>query len=287
MCSSDLPGGVYSQIVDTLVEREALQDGSYRVVALQPDAETVALPESATTIVTVGTGAARAVYRQQPSARVLSALITNSGFSYLATIHYGSIDQAHRRGVSAVLLDQPAQRLYRLGRLLLPDARHIGVLSGEPAAHAAELNSVTDTNGDAHIEQVVLTADIRPIGALGPVIKRSDFVIALPGKELINASAARWILQLGSKLRTPVIAYSRKYTTSGALASVYTSAGHVAREISDILRAIKEDPALPEQNYPPRQFSVSLNSRVAQALGLTLEDAEYYRRELQRLEGLE
>ncbi|MFT5482998.1 MAG: putative ABC transport system substrate-binding protein [Halieaceae bacterium] len=280
-------GGVYIEILSELTKRSVLNPGQYHFVALS-DSETLpSLPDATTGIITIGTRAAQAVYQLQPAVPVLSALITESGFAHLANTHYASLDEAHQQGVSAIYLDQPLRRLYRLGVLALPNSKRVGVLSSDISLTADKSLTTADSTRDIEIDFTVVSGDARPINLLGPIIKNSDFVIVLPGKKSINVSAARWILQFGSQTRTPVIAYSKRYVASGALAAVYTSPANVAEQIQSVLAAPRPVHGARGRTYQPETFSIEINPTVAKALGVPLSEKSFYHDEIQRMEGAE
>lgn len=277
--------GVYQDIVHRLSKSPAIQTGSYQVATLGDQENIRQLLEPADAILTIGTRAAEEVYRHKPTTPVLSALITKSGFTHLAEKHYASLESALAKNVSAIFLDQPLDRLFRLGKLLLPDSSHTGVLTTDsfPAGKAPRLP--TAISRDSTLEYVVIGDDSRPINTLSPVFSRSDFVIALPGKKSVTVSAARWILEISSLSRTPVIAYSRKYARSGALAAIYTSPENVALQIGRVLADTDSLQIGSAHIHAPTEFSVEINIAVANALGIAVNEPLYYQQQIRRLEG--
>ncbi len=274
--------GVYAEIIAGV---RLADPGRFNVIALDANGELAPLVEPPADILTIGTRAAEAVYRLAPGVPVLSALITESGFNYLATMYFESVDGALAQGVSAIYLDQPLARLYQLGALLLPEARDVGVLTGD--VDNAVRDFAPDADKGVALSYVTVASDSRPINELSPIIQRSDFVIALPGKRATTVSAAKWILKISSQTRTPVIAYSKKYARSGALAAVYSAPTDV---VEDILSVVSRRDAGPEQTarvYIPRAFSVELNRTVAGILRVPVKEAAEYRELLMRMEGKE
>ncbi len=276
--------GVYGEILERLGECSAFAIDK-RVISLSDAELTQASVRNADSIIAIGTRATAAVYELAPSVPVLSALITESGFEHLAARHYGSVAQALEAGVSAIYLDQPPARLYRLGMLLVPDAARVGVIATDPASASIVDHISGDKIPTPELEWVTLTDLAKPIKLLGPLMQRSAFVIALPGKREITLSAAKWILEIGSSTRTPVIAYSRKYATSGALAAVYTSPVDVADQVADVCSREQGFANVPAAVYPPKHFSVEINAAVARVLGIPVRDPGYYRDALMRAEG--
>ena len=275
-------GGVYSEIARQLEQGPGKAD--YRVTVVSEQAELATDPAGAQAIITIGTRAAEAVYRVQPEVPVLSALITRSGFDHLTTRYYSSPSAAVARGVSVICLDQPLARLYRLGTLLMPEARRVGVLTSELPSLDAVKAFTPDQDSGVILEYVTIDSGSSPISTLSPVMRNSDFVIALPGKKSITVAAARWILKLGSHTRTPVIAYSRKYARSGAVAAIYTSPSDVATQVQQVVSAADGLRSGKARILSPAEFSVEINATVAGVLGVPVQAAEYYRDRIRQWE---
>ena len=278
--------GVYREIVQGLQSHASVDAENVPVIVLADAVNLQHLLLQSEAIVTLGTHAADKVFHYAPSAPVLSALITESGFTYLANKHYQSLENALDHGVSAIFLDQPLQRLYQLGALLLPEARRIGVLTSDIAtAETSARNFSPDPDKGVLLQYVTVGASSRPINVLNPIIKNSDFVIALPGKKAVTVSAAKWILQIGSQSRTPVIAFSKKYAKSGALASVYTSPQNVVDDIVHVISLHGLAQASSALVYFPHNFSVEINHTVADILNVQIREDGYYHRAISLAEG--
>lgn len=278
-------GGVYGEIVRQLESGPVLQPGQYRVVTASNKDALDAQIKSATSIVTIGSLAADAVYQQQPPVPVLSALITQSGFTYLTNKYYGSIDSALEHRVSVIYLDQPLERLYRLGKLILPGSQRIGVVASDDSAIAAVNAFTVDLPNDETLTAVILSNNSSPIRLLNPLMQSSDFVVTLPGKKSIALSAAKWILQIGSHSRTPVIAYSKKYARSGALAAVYTSPENVVEQVIAVFKTTQGLQAGSPGAFGPEGFSIEINATVAGVLGIPMPDITQLAVEIRRMEG--
>ncbi len=277
--------GVYEDIISRLERSGLAADETLTILSLADQAPPFERLGASSAIITIGTRAAEAVYRAQATTPVLSALITESGFTYLAQTYYGSVDAALEKGVSAIFLDQPLERLYRLGRLLLPESERIGVLTSDlPLPDSAIRGSLGGEKGPV-VDFVRVGSDSSPINVLDPVMKRSDFVIATPGKKAVTVSAARWILRISSHTRTPVIAYSWKYVKSGALAAVFTSPADVASRVVELMKATENLELGPARVYPPGEFSVGINRTVAGILDIPFKDEAFYREEIKRTEA--
>ena len=119
-----------------------------------------------------------------------------------------------------------------------------------------------------------------PINTLEPAISSSDLFIPLPDSRLINLATARWVLQLGYRHKTPVIAFSGTYVDAGALAAVYSSPDDVVKQAAELLQAWAVGVPGKGTSYEPAYFSIKFNRSVASALGIQLKEEKYYREKL-------
>jgi ABC-type uncharacterized transport system substrate-binding protein len=272
--------GVYRHIIE--LTEKALVDQGISIDINIVEADMTGVPrKSADKIITIGTQAAEYGYRHYAGRAISSALITRSGFEQLAQQYFGSAEKASQQGVNPVLLDQPLLRYFNLGRLLVPSAKKIGILVG-PSSEA-DMSEIRATARSLGLEAkvVVLSPDTNPIRVIEPIMSQIDYFVVLPDRKLINQMAARWVLPLSYRYRKPLIAYSHKYVEAGALASVFSSPQDVARAIASELAK-----NIPTESAGAAPFSVSLNAAVSRSLGIQLNSAEHYQRQLHAMEGM-
>lgn len=226
-------------------------------------------------IVTVGAMASETVMKSKPQQPVLSVLITDSAFNLLSKKYYGSNTQAYAANVSAICLDQPFQRSIRLAKLILPEAKIAGVMTG-PSSKKREddfAQYVTDANMVPKMINIGL--EDNPIHLLEPIIKRSDVFIPVPDNRRVNIATAQWILQLSYRYKVPVIAYSKTYLDAGALAAIYSSVENVAQQTAEFI----DNEFLGDTggSHAAAYFSISFNSSVASNLNIDLKSEQFYR----------
>ena len=226
-------------------------------------------------IVTIGAIASETVMKSKPVQPVLSVLITDSAFNLLTKKYYGSNMQAYAANVSAICLDQPFQRSIRLAKLILPEAKIAGVMTG-PSSKKREddfAQYVTDANMVPKMINIGL--EDNPIHLLEPIIKRSDVFIPVPDNRRVNIATAKWILQLSYRYKVPVIAYSKTYLDAGALAAIYSSVENVAQQTAEFI----DNEFLGDTggSHTAAYFSISFNSSVASNLNIDLKSEQFYR----------
>lgn len=228
-------------------------------------------PKTTSLIVTVGTPAARTVNKANPPVPVLYTLLPRQTYQQLT--------RAAPRD-SAIYLDQPLGRQLDLARAALPRATRVGVLSGPTTAGLlVELRTSAQSRGLQIVARDIGRAD-ELLGALVRVLEESDVLLSLADPLVFNNHTTHHLLLTTYRHGVPVLGLSRSYVEAGALLAVYSTPEHIGRQIADVLLKLgfTGAPALPSAQ-PPRFFSVSVNRRVAAALGLTLPDeAELLRR---------
>lgn len=173
--------------------------------------------------------------------------------------------------VSAIVLDQPAERQLALVRTVLPDATRVGVLFG-PATATLEsaLEGAAANAGVRLVGQRLTTANDLP-QALERVLRSADVLIALPDPLVSSPTAARAILLGSYRYQRPVFAYSQAYVDAGALAAVFSTPADIAAELVAWLDGSTTPLRLPAVRAP-RSFDIAINRQVARALNLDIGD---------------
>lgn len=200
---------------------------------------------------------------------VLVALVTHGEFERLRTASPSG-------AMTALLLDQPAQRHLRLIRAILPQAACTGLILGpesrhaetrfEPAAARAGLPVASHFAADAR--------DVLP--AIERLLGRCHAVLTLPDAVVSNPTVARAALLTSYRMQRPLFAYSRAWVDAGALAAVFSTPATVTRDLLDWLDGLGDPRQLPAVQQA-RHFDFAVNARVARALNLTVPDEDTLR----------
>lgn len=231
-------------------------------------------------ILAVGSRATEVAMKTNAGPPVLSILITQDAFTALAKKYFSSMQEAATAGFSAIYLDQPESRSFKLARLLIPDLSNAGVMLGPLSMD--KIPSLTSELASLNIEAAVVAVNEKSnlIRVLEPVIRNVDAFIVLPDSRHLNVTTAKWILQLSFRYRVPVIGFSKAYVDAGALAAVYSSAQDVVRQT---LERLRDQAATVGRNGIfafPKYFSVEINRAVARNLGLNLKEEQWYENNL-------
>lgn len=225
------------------------------------EAET--LPDGQGLVVTIGSGTARRLAREPLKRPVVHTLLPEAAYQQLKA---DSRIERH----TALFLEQPLERQLKLAELLAPGDSHIGVLLG-PTNHALE-TLFRDHFNSGHAQQIEIeqVTDPDEIGfKLNRLLKRSDLLLALPEPSVYNRGTVRTILLSTYHRKRPVIGYSASYVKAGALAAVYSTPQQIGECTASMVKEYlaSENETLPPPRHP-RQFSVDINTRVAESLGI-------------------
>lgn len=260
-------GGVYGEFFDALNAALA-QSGVRRSVKLAGVAGQHldgAELGNAALVLAVGVKAGQAVNHMELGVPVLHVLVPRQAYEHL------EMGRRHG-GQSAIYLDQPLGRQLGLMRLIMPGKHKVAVLVGpDSAAQQGHLRSAAAHLGlEVQTEQISNGADIVPV--LNRLLPLSDMLWALPDSMVYTRETARPILLTTYRFRRPVFGFSQAYVAAGALAAVYSSPQHIARQVGDWLRAMPAGRVqLPAPQYPA-YFNVAVNRSVARSLGLEVGD---------------
>lgn len=240
-------------------------------------------PDRYDLLLSLGSKAAARAMENRGNSPLLCALISRDAFLATLEQEHVATDKALQQGIAVLYLDQPTQRIFDLAHLVVPRARLAGTVLG-PILQSQEGRLAADARkAGLSLKTGALGDDKNPVSALNNLVAAVDVVVALPDKVSFNRQTARWLLYLSFHRQVPLVAYSRRYTEAGALASVYSAGADVAREAAAISAHMLEQPGA-GNIYWPGKFRVSVNHKVARSLHLELRTSEYYATELARLE---
>ena len=219
-------------------------------------------------VVAIGTKATEALIRRPLRKPVVYVLVAESTLRKL----YDCCVNATQRGASAIVLEQPLSLSARLIHALLPGSRRIGVLLGPTSRQFEDRIRETLNTHDLRASMRIGNSqhDLGP--ALDHLLRDSDAILAVPDKTVYNRQTLYRLLLASYRRGIPVIAFSRAFVKSGALAAVHTTPGDMGKTLADLIAegAITRHTKL--RIHYPRYFHISINNAVASSLGLTPPD---------------
>lgn len=217
-------------------------------------------------IVTLGAEALKQVLGREGHTPVVAALLPRSGYERIVR------ETSHRSplNLTAVFLDQPLGRRIDLVRLILPDARRVGVLWGpESIALQVGMAQLLQSRGFTMTSSVVAN----PSGlfnGLKSVLDEADVLLALADPQVYSSSTIANILLATYRARIPVMAFSPAYVKAGALIAIYATPNQIGLQAAGLARMSLQGNALPAPQHP-NEFEISVNDHVARSLGLNLD----------------
>jgi len=232
-------------------------------------------------IIAIGSSATDIVLNLAPKRKsILSTFLPRSSYEQLYQQHHNRIVK-QQLSLSAIFLDQPYSRQMTLAKIINPKAEQLGVILGPDSsknfyhlhqeARKQQLNLYSDT----------LNAEDNPVQRLKPIMDKSDIFLALPDQTIFNRTTAKWLLYMSLRKRVPLIAFSRNYVRSGALAAVISTPENIGQHAVELLSQFQKNGRLPEPDYC-RYFTVTINRKIAQQMQLTIPDDSTIRQLLQK-----
>ena len=270
-------GGAYEDVIEG-IKAEVARNADLRVQYLNGNAANWKPTESPSLVVTIGVDAATAAIQgAEPGTPILCVLIPRIAFDAL------SIGKKDNRKITAIYLDTSPQRQLELIRLLLPQARNVGVVLGNVSLREKDTLKAAARDRGLTLQSDHATRDSELYPSLKSVLAESDVFLAVPDPVVINAATAQNVLITAFRSQVPVIGYSASYVKAGALASVYSSPQQIGLEAGQIIKTQQRTNTLPAPKYP-RYFSVGVNASLMRTMGLPAADEQALEQRLLKAE---
>ncbi|MGH8384477.1 MAG: ABC transporter substrate-binding protein [Pseudomonas sp.] len=160
--------------------------------------------------------------------------------------------------------DPPLARQLRLTRILLPQAKRVGVLYDSHSEFLLkELHQAALPLGlEVVAERWDNTQDSRPLQTL---LNNSDVLLGLDDTDLYNSKTAKNLLLSSYARQLALIGPNAGFVKAGSLASSYSDQGDWLVILD---RLLDQPPATWPRTYYPAHFKVSSNPQVARSLGI-------------------
>ena len=183
-------------------------------------------------------------------------------------------------GIARLWGDPPLSRQLNLLRLLLPQARRIGVLySNDSAFLIQELRQLAPEDLQINAQFWANTRDPRTLSRL---LDQSDVLLGLDDPQLYNPHTIKTLLLTSYSRHQALIGPTAAFVHAGSLVSTYSDQQDWLETLDSLLSQPPVD--WPAEQYPSR-FKVLGNTRVALSLGIPMADPHKMEQALQRLEA--
>lgn len=243
-------------------------------------------------LIPIGAAAARAVRDHLPELPAFNILITHDAHAAIRGIETKGRSAALPR-ISALYLEQPLQRQFRLINVALPEARRVSVLIGSRFGDQLdELQEAARASGiTLHAVDISTPANI--VDAFNDALDHGDAILAFPDAETMTPNHAKWLLYMAYQREIPVFGFSRAMVDAGAFAALITTPDLIGREAAErVLQTSLDGLArggqawrLPPPDYP-RYFQVAVNKAVSRALDMGMRDQQQIAQSLRILEHI-
>lgn len=261
----------FNQSIETLIDNveRAIK---FKVVTAQDLSDGFEIEQEQRIFIALGQAAAESVSRLGNGVSTFNAYLTREQAQNLELGNQVS-----------VLLDQPLRRYLAFCKLMLmPNS--VGIIDQQEII-LDQTQSGLLQELDFNLNQYQLD----PLNKLLPVLRRllsqNDALLMLPRHSIYNRDTLKGVLLTSYRNRKPVISYSPAHVKSGALASIYSSPADIGRHLAALVNQTLQNPAHRGPAFQfARFYSISVNQRVARALGIVVPGERDLRAELDRLE---
>lgn len=225
-------------------------------------------------VVAIGSGATRYALKNYRGTPVISTFVTRDSAQQMLNSQKADSDSSNSKIIAAIVLDQPADRLIQLARLIRPDATTVGALTGPLSnSRSSELDSAAKQVG-LTFNYAKLGAKDNPVLTLETIMSRSQVYLVVPDSTEFNRLTAKWIIYLGHRYRIPIIGYSSRYADAGALVSIFSTPEQIGRQTAELMlqqlqvHQQRQGQVAKPEIKSPAYFKIKINHKVKRSLGL-------------------
>ncbi|MFV2031838.1 MAG: ABC transporter substrate-binding protein [Gammaproteobacteria bacterium] len=251
----------FNQTIETLIS-EVEEAASFRVIDAESVASSTEILSGSRLIIALGFKASKMLSKRLPEKFIVSA--------YLTQQQHNRLKLAGDKRMT-VLLDQPLQRYLAFTHYLLKP-KSVGIINHAPIELNRQQRS-TLKHLKLQLNQYQFVKTRKLLGAVRQLVQQNDALLMLPEQDIYNRNTLKGILLTAYRARRPVISYSPAHVQAGALASIYSSPADIGKHLAEVIASYRKGSVVnAEKTQFARYYSISINSRVARALGLDLPD---------------
>ena len=231
----------------------------------------------------VGTKSTKSVVETINDLPILSVALPRVNYQTLLKMDRAERSKKAFRQFSAIYLDQPVARRISLIKQILPRANRISVLLG-PATYNMKDELIQGFQTYDYTVNVGYYEEKQNlVKVLDVLLENSDALMGIADPAVFNEQNARNLLLTAYRWKVPMIGISPAYVRAGAMAAVYTSPAQFASQFVEIIDKLQtcDDEIVKKSGYP-KYFDVKVNYRVAEALGIVVENEDLLRKKISR-----
>ena len=252
-----------------------------KVIDLQ-ESEKLIVAENSELVIALGVNALEAAGKLKQSTLVIGV------FTPLPT--FNSLMAANKRDLgnfSAIVLDQPYARQISLIKLILPEAKVLGLLTGFTSEkHSESIKQIGEQN-NLNVLDEQLFNETELIPKLRTILNTTEALMAIPDPLVYTRETAQAILLTSYRYQKPVFGYSKSYVQAGALAGVYSNTQQLAKQAAEIAIDSQAAPGLLPAPQAPKYFSIAVNYQVAKSLNILMMDENQLHKKMLDIESVQ
>ncbi len=183
------------------------------------------------------------------------------------------LDKKNTDKNSVLYMTQPYCRQLTFIKAINPDWNSISILTRENKSYTREAILACKNTKGITVYETKTTDRNKLTDNVKDALTHSDLLLALPNKDIYNSNTVKNILLTSYRYRKPVIAFSKSFTRSGALASIYSNSKQLSSSAVSLIEYYIDHGYRFEHtiNYPA-DYDISFNSQVFKALDITIPD---------------
>lgn len=224
-------------------------------------------------IITVGYRAAKKISEYKPKSTVIYSLIPDD-----EKIH--SSLSCENNNCYYIYINQPVIRYTQLFKILFPQDRVMVLATTKSNTKITQQLKASSKSIGVIYKELQLQQDSNIARRFTNKLSKNDVLLALPNSTIYNSNNAKSILLSTYHKDVPIIAYSKAFVKAGAIAGLYSSIDHVADKTSQTVNRIIEKGHQKQKEYYPDDFTIEINSAVANSLNINIDSESVIKRKL-------
>ena len=252
-----------------------------KVIDMQ-ESNKLIVAENSELVIALGVKALEAAGKLKQSTPVIGVYTPLPSFNSLMSTNNRDLGN-----FSAIVLDQPFTRQLSLIKIVLPEAKILGLLMGPTSAQHSELIKQIGEQINLNVLDEQLANETELISKLRIILNTTDVLMAIPDPMVYTRETAQAILLTSYRHQKPVFGYSKSYVQAGALAGVFSSTQQLAKQAAEIAIDSQAPPGLLPAPQTPKYFSIAVNYQVAKSLNIVMLDENLLHKKLLEIESLQ
>lgn len=224
-------------------------------------------------IITVGYRAAKNISEYKPKSTVIYSLIPDNEKTHSSL-------SCKNNNCYYIYINQPVIRYTKLFKILFPQDRVMVLATTKVNTKIIQQIQISSKNIGVTYKELQIQQDSNIARTFTNILSKDDVLLALPNTAIYNSNNAKSILLSTYHKDVPIIAYSKAFVKAGAIAGLYSSIDHIADKTAKIVNRIIKGGHQKQKGYYPDDFTIEINSAVANSLNINIDSESVIKRKL-------